>query len=309
MCLSPITITKNKNTKEEETIQVRCGKCIECNIQRIKEWTNRLYLEQISHDESCFITLTFSNDLITNNTDKEVNPLMAIDLKYSKRYFQLFLKRLRKYIYKTENKFIKYYHIGEYGSRNQRAHHHIIIFGWKPKDMRQMEVSKSGKEQFFSQTINDIWKLGRISVQNTNINNIKYICKYTTEKINNTNRYNTNFAKPYQTFSNRGELGDLMLYKNAVNLIDNNGFTLDGQKFTLSTRQIKKIIDFNKNDYSHTKESKVLIEKCELLLQERILKVEERQNRENQQIPNKEYKTMSKEIIYNNKKINGARYK
>ncbi len=279
MCLNPITIERyNEEHKDKETIQVSCGKCIQCQIKRIKNWTSKLYLETISHEESCFITLTFDNNKITNTNDKELTPLMACDLAYSKRYFQLFMKRLRKHIQKYEGKLIKFYHIGEYGALNQRAHHHVIIFGWKPNDMRIMENSKSGKPQYHSKLIDNKWKLGRTSVQNTNINNIKYITKYTTEKILNTNNYNTNMHKPYQTFSNRGRLGELMLHKLERNLLENDGFEIDNTHYPLSMQQIKKIKEINEHIYKKTEYNFEIIKKCELLMQEKIEKAEEYQN-------------------------------
>ena len=67
----------------KDFIPLPCGKCPECLKARSEEWTMRLKLELMEHEESCFITLTYSD------TDGEL----------CKRDYQLFLKRLRKYIY------------------------------------------------------------------------------------------------------------------------------------------------------------------------------------------------------------------
>lgn len=117
---------------------VPCGKCPECIGQRIKGWTFRLIQELQVSNTAHFITLTYDNKHAP--TDLFGNPTLR------KKDLQLFIKRLRK-AHKTENtggynvcvrgtgiketleiRPIKYYGVGEYGSRTRRPHYHIILF-------------------------------------------------------------------------------------------------------------------------------------------------------------------------------------
>lgn len=93
-------------------VDVPCGKCIQCRIQKRKEWAMRCYHELDSWDKSIFVTLTY----------KDLPPNGSI----SKKDLQKFFKRLRKSL---GDRKIRYYASGEYGDRTHRPHYHIIIFG------------------------------------------------------------------------------------------------------------------------------------------------------------------------------------
>lgn len=95
---------------------VPCGKCLSCRIKKRKEWSIRILHELEAHDDSIFITLTYTdNHLPANNS-------------LSKRDLQLFFKRLRRNL-AEEKRFIRYYACGEYGDITERPHYHAIIFG------------------------------------------------------------------------------------------------------------------------------------------------------------------------------------
>jgi len=114
-------------------------------------------------------------------------------------YFQKFIKRLRKHY---KDKYISYFHVGEYGERTKRPHHHAIIFGINfEEDRREMQVSKSGHIQYHSPTLEKIWACGRTSVQDCMSNNIIYTAQYTLKKFKN-NEHNKRY-RAKMTFSNR----------------------------------------------------------------------------------------------------------
>lgn len=70
--------------------------------------------EMDSHEDSIFVTLTYSDEYLP-----EFHSLKKSDL-------QKFFKRLRKRL--GERK-IRYFACGEYGEQSQRPHYHAIIFG------------------------------------------------------------------------------------------------------------------------------------------------------------------------------------
>lgn len=120
---------KNKFTCVD--VPVPCGKCPSCVARRVSGWSFRLMQEDKDSDSSHFITLTYD----TNNVP--ISRAGFMDLR--KRDLQLFFKRLRKAHESkglssgNENprKSIKYYAVGEYGSRGRRPHYHLILFNAK----------------------------------------------------------------------------------------------------------------------------------------------------------------------------------
>ena len=125
MCVKPI-ILKNQVDKltgvNKYTQPVPCGQCPECKKAKVNSWLFRIGYELQRSENPLFITLTYRNDELTY-TNSEQPTLVKRDL-------QLFFKRLRKKyekIYPNAKK-IKYYAVGEYGSRTKRPHYHIIMF-------------------------------------------------------------------------------------------------------------------------------------------------------------------------------------
>ena len=108
-CVNPIQLA-NKAI-------VPCGKCPNCLQSRAYAWAFRLMVEERLSDSSHFITLTY-NDSNLVYTDSE-RPTLC------KYHLQCFFKRLRYYCPRAR---IKYYAVGEYGSKTFRPHYHAIIF-------------------------------------------------------------------------------------------------------------------------------------------------------------------------------------
>lgn len=91
-----------------------CGQCMPCRINKSREWTHRLLLEQRVHKESAFVTLTYDNDHIPEGGN------------LSPRHVTLYLKKLRRYI---EPYRLRYFAVGEYGEKTWRPHYHMALFG------------------------------------------------------------------------------------------------------------------------------------------------------------------------------------
>ena len=43
---------------------VACGQCIGCRIARSRDWAHRCMHELQSHDQACFVTLTYDDDYL-----------------------------------------------------------------------------------------------------------------------------------------------------------------------------------------------------------------------------------------------------
>lgn len=100
-------------TKWKTKRMVPCGKCARCRQNRRMGWFVRLREEMMNHLDNHWLTLTYSNDNLPTNG-------------VQKRDVQLWLKRVRKKIQPVK---IKYYLVGEYGTKTSRPHYHVCIFG------------------------------------------------------------------------------------------------------------------------------------------------------------------------------------
>ena len=134
-CLKPITL--HRDTPDEQIVP--CGKCPDCLARKVAGWSFRLMQEEKKSSSAYFITLTYGDDNDTAPITR--NGFMEL----SKRDLQLFFKRLRKLHDSSPLRVtvsqrgsristphadsrIKYFAVGEYGTRKQRPHYHIILF-------------------------------------------------------------------------------------------------------------------------------------------------------------------------------------
>lgn len=130
-----------------------CGQCLACRINRRRLWTHRLLLESYLHQDSCFITLTYADEYIPEGAS------------LSKRHLQLFLKRLRK---ACGTQRLRYYAVGEYGTRTHRPHYHAIVYGLSLLDGEKVARA---------------WPYGLVHVAECNQHTIQYVAGYVTKKF------------------------------------------------------------------------------------------------------------------------------
>lgn len=129
MCSNPkYTVVTNRDRFElgprSKKQQVPCGKCISCLSNRRIEWAFRLQ-QELKHCKgaSYFVTLTYDRENL-----KKANYAL------NKRDIQLYFKRLRK---SSSNTSIRYYAVGELGSKSARPHYHILLFNAEEKQIRK----------------------------------------------------------------------------------------------------------------------------------------------------------------------------
>lgn len=82
-------------------------------MKKRSEWSFRLEQEHKYSNGAFFVTLTYDAKHLRTNGE------------LSKRDLQLYLKRLRK---KDGSGKIRYYAVGEYGTRSGRPHYHLLLF-------------------------------------------------------------------------------------------------------------------------------------------------------------------------------------
>lgn len=150
-------------------VEVPCGKCVGCKIEKIRQWAIRCVFEASMHEDNCFITLTYNNENLP-----EKGTLVKKDI-------QTFIKKIRKkYKYKKK---IKYFLCGEYGDDMSRPHYHICLFNYDFKDKYFFKKSEKGSMQYKSDTLDRIWKKGFALIGDVNFDSAGYIAKYICKKI------------------------------------------------------------------------------------------------------------------------------
>lgn len=102
-----------RRSAEAERVDLPCGGCLGCRMNRSLEWALRCKLELLEHREpSSFVTLTYA--------DEHLPPTLQ------KLHLSAFVKRLRA---RVAPRRFRFFACGEYGERTRRPHYHAILFG------------------------------------------------------------------------------------------------------------------------------------------------------------------------------------
>jgi hypothetical protein len=92
-----------------------CGQCLSCRKAKTLEWVIRCKHECIENDKSMFITLTYAPKHLKRTAYKKMN---GFDMRgtLDPDDVTLFLKRLRKWVYKKwgKERKVRYIYCGEY---------------------------------------------------------------------------------------------------------------------------------------------------------------------------------------------------
>lgn len=170
-------------------VSVPCGQCIGCRLERSRQWAIRCVHEQQLHEQNCFLTLTFN--------DQHLNPSSSL----VKSDFQLFMKRLRKYLGETK---IRYFHCGEYGELLKRPHHHAILFGYDFPD-KEIHSCRDDVLLYTSKTLEQLWGMGFCTIGEANFETAAYVARYIMKKVTGKNAatFYQDRIPPYNTMSRR----------------------------------------------------------------------------------------------------------
>lgn len=156
-------------------LQLPCGRCTGCRLERSQQWAARCVHEASLHAENCAVTLTYAPENL---------PALG-QLVY--RDFQLFMKRLIKSRGPT-----RFYMGGEYGEEPYapyfdkfgRPHFHALLFGYRPRDLQQWQKSNSGTWLYRSKSLEKLWPYGHSLVGEADYHTAAYIARYIMKKVN-----------------------------------------------------------------------------------------------------------------------------
>lgn len=165
------TFDPSKSFGRKFPIELPCGRCIGCLLERAKSWALRCMHESQMHQENCFITLTYHPDHLPQ------------DNSLKKEDFQKFIRALRK----GTKKKIRYFMCGEYGEPTQknnyiaRPHFHCILFGLDFADKYLWRI-ENGNKMFRSPTLEKYWAKGHSETTNVTYEGCGYVARYCLKK-------------------------------------------------------------------------------------------------------------------------------
>lgn len=194
-------------------IQVPCGKCIPCLMNKRADWSFRLEQEYKHSTSAHFVTLTYDQKHVPANGSLD------------KRHLQLYIKRLRK---KDEQKKLRYYAVGEYGTYSGRPHYHLLLFNSDEQHIRSAWQDSKGSP------------VGIVHVGRVTPASVGYVTKYIIQSV----EYDTALQKPFSLMSRAYGIGGKYLTDEMVawHRGDKKNYTLrDGSKIRLPRFYREKI--------------------------------------------------------------------
>lgn len=150
-----------------KAVEIPCGRCTGCRLEKSRQWAVRIMHELQMHEASSFLTLTYAE--------------MPKGASLNVEDVQRFLKRLRD---RRGYEKLRFYQCGEYGEKNHRPHHHMILFGcdWVGERER-VEDTQSGFPQWESQELTETWGHGRATIGEVSFESAAYVARYALKKV------------------------------------------------------------------------------------------------------------------------------
>ena len=232
-CYKPLSGFKGEDGKlvrkdpgNGRLLEVPCGYCIGCRIDRSRDWAVRCTHEAQMHESNCFVTLTYDDDHLPTNGALEP------------RHFTNFIKQIRRH----HRKDTRYFHCGEYGEENLRPHYHAILFGWSPQDQRPLFRNERDDLVNQSDAIDTAWHRGIASVGHVTFQSARYVASYIMKKSNGQQAWDrypihidtkTGVGKPateYCTMSRRPGIGYSWFQRYKTDLYPHDYCVVDGKK-------------------------------------------------------------------------------
>ena len=172
-------------------MEVPCGTCIGCRLDRARQWALRCMHEAKCHEQNAFVTLTYDDSSLPSN-----GSLVP-------ERFVLFMKRLRFSRYPG----LRFFHCGEYGDKTDRPHHHALLFNCEFPDRVHFKGSAGSEfELWSSDELQRLWGYGHCSIGEVTAASAGYVARYTLKKSFSPGFYKDRIP-PYLTMSRRPGLG------------------------------------------------------------------------------------------------------
>lgn len=156
-CYQPFYLRK-------QNIIIACGKCLNCQSNKKKEYAWRTSVELEKYKNKHFITLTYTEQDLPRTENGEGSLKKEHLTNYIKN---LRIKQERDYRLCEEKAEIKYFSAGEYSPELERPHYHIVL----------------GSNRNIKYNAMTLWKYGNAKVENLiSMKGVSYAVGYTQKK-------------------------------------------------------------------------------------------------------------------------------
>lgn len=197
-------------------IEIACGQCVGCRLERSRQWAIRCVHEASLYDDNCFITLTYSDDHL------------PVDGSLNVEHFQKFMKRLRK---RFPERKIRFFHCGEYGEENGRPHYHACIFNLDFEDKVHFKTD-NGNRLYTSETLQTLWPFGFCPIGDLTFASAAYVARYIMKKVtgDDADQHYQGKKPEYVTMSRRPGIAKGWLEKYKTDIYPNDYVVVNGKK-------------------------------------------------------------------------------
>lgn len=157
----------------DQRVTVPCGQCIECRLEKSRQWAMRAEHEASLYEENCVVTLTYADEHLPKGGS--INPEDPVT----------FMKDLRERVRADTGKVgIRSYGCAEYGEKRGRPHYHIILFNYDFPDKEiDPEMDQTEYKYWRSDLLEEIWGKGRCQIMPCNWETAAYVARYVTKKL------------------------------------------------------------------------------------------------------------------------------
>ncbi|AXH73928.1 MAG: replication initiator protein [Microviridae sp.] len=162
-CTSPIRVSKGRSSELFGFLDLPCGYCKSCLLERSRQWSVRIMHEASLWTVNSFVTLTYDDAFVPDRLD------------YS--HFQGFMRSLRR----TRSR-VRFFMCGEYGSLTNRPHFHACLFNVGFDDGLPVCVGAAGDTVFESAELSKHWKFGFSSYGELSHRSAAYVARYSLKK-------------------------------------------------------------------------------------------------------------------------------
>ena len=204
-CYSPLKGWRNaetggwqgRATGAEVEMEVACGQCLGCRLDRSRMWAARIVHEASLYKYrtgNSFCTFTYREPVECSDKQLAGQFHVPVDWSLHKDHFVKFMKRLRKSLGGQK---IRYFMCGEYGRICRhgldvddigcdvcnvgRPHYHAILFNCAFSDLVKYNVV-NGEPRFYSPSLEKIWKYGFVDVGEVTYESAAYVARYCLKK-------------------------------------------------------------------------------------------------------------------------------
>lgn len=230
---------------------------------RIYPYTERLRNDSLI-DDFCSDFYDFDSEFV-DKMDYYSTFVLNYEKKYGKfcvyghglyallyyRDIQLFLKRLRKHIFKYYGEKIRFYIIGEYGTKSLRPHWHLLLF-FDSSSLSQafedcVNVGTSSRKCLCPRFILPLWEYGICDSKRTNGECYNYVSSYVNQS--------SNFPKLLVLLSNQKayhsiQLGQILPLQSFVSAIQKGDFSFFERQFFIDCFGVENTYSIWRSYYS-----------------------------------------------------------